>query len=342
MASDFTALIEQAGSIYKKNFPATTTFERAVFFSWYCSIRDCAFCFMSVNPGRYTRQAVRHPASILAEVLLTRALGWELGFFSGGIGAYTSRDFLPLLREITAVYGQPIWLNAGPVARPLLDQYAPYLKGVVGSIETINPEVHRKICPSKPVEPYEQMFRSATEMGLKKAITIIIGVGETRSDLPALIEFIENHQIGKIHLYSLVPQQGTIFQKTSPPPAEEQAWWIAQLRIRFPRLDIQAGIWKDRMDRISLLLRAGANSISKFPALRLFGTRTAQQLEAQAALAGRELRGTLTELPETDWSAEIRALDLSDRRKQQLELRLRYYLAKMEKNLKAAPALQSP
>jgi len=43
-------LIEQADRIYKENFPAETAFERAVFFSWGCTIGDCTFCYMSTQP----------------------------------------------------------------------------------------------------------------------------------------------------------------------------------------------------------------------------------------------------------------------------------------------------
>lgn len=333
------SLIAKATSIYSEHFPPTTNFERAIFFSWYCSIRDCTFCFMSVNPERYTRLAVRHPASILAEVLLTKHLGWDFGFFSGGVNAYTAKTFLPLLKKVVHVYGGPIWLNIGPLSKQMLEQYVPHIAGVVGSIETINPKLHKSICPSKPIEPYARMFDAAGEFGLKKAMTIIVGLGETHDDFPLLADFIKKHNIDKLHLYGLVPQKGTLFQSTPPPSPGEQAWWIAQTRINFPTLDIQAGIWKDRINSIPLLLAAGANSFSKFPALRLFGTKTAHQIEHQAALAHRPLTGTLTHLPDANWNEEISSLDLEPELKAKIKSCLWKYLAKMENNIKAPPQI---
>ena len=46
---------------------------------------------------------------------------------------------------------------------------------------------------------------------------------------------------------------------------------------------------------MALLLEAGANSISKFPAIRHFGGPFALEIERQAALAGRVFRGSLSE-----------------------------------------------
>jgi biotin synthase-like enzyme len=331
---EFNSLIDKANLTYQKHFPPTTNFERAIFFSWYCSIRDCAFCFMSVNPEKYTKQAIRHPASILAEVLLTKNLGWDLGFFSGGINAYTSNDFLTLIKQVSEVQGESIWLNIGPIPKPTLEKYAPYIKGVVGSIETINPELHKKICPSKPIAPYEHMFNTAQELGLKKAMTMIVGMGETKQDFKLLSDFIRKHQIDKIHIYSLVPQKRTIFEHTEQAHPEYHAWWIAQVRINFPKIDIQAGIWKDRAHQIPLLLSAGANSISKFPALRLFGSKRAEDIEHQIVSSGRKFKGTLTKLPEINWEKKIGQLPVKDKLKQEIKSKLQAYLNKMEKNLK--------
>ena len=47
---EFNNLIKQANKVYLDNFPQTTNFERALFFSWYCEIRDCKFCYMSTQP----------------------------------------------------------------------------------------------------------------------------------------------------------------------------------------------------------------------------------------------------------------------------------------------------
>ncbi|MFQ5475117.1 MAG: radical SAM protein, partial [Candidatus Nanoarchaeia archaeon] len=212
----------------------TTCFERALFFSWGCSIGDCAFCYMSTQPEeKRLRETKRSEESILAECLIAKKLGWDIGFFTGGIGVLSTEELLSLLKGIYEISGK-VWLSIGPVNRISLEKIKPYVKGVVGSTETINPELHKKVCPSKPLEPYEKMFEEAKSLGLMRAMTFIVGMGENRDDFVLLKSFIEKHEIQKIHVYGLIPQKGTVFEGKEAPTPEEQAWWIAKLRIEFP------------------------------------------------------------------------------------------------------------
>src|SRR3989338_1356936 len=218
-SSEVDSLIEKAELIYNQNFHATTCFERAIFFSWGCTIGDCTFCYMSTQPAdKPPRETRRSAESILAEFTIAKHLGWEIGFFTGGIGVLKPDELEFLLKAAVEITGEKIWLSVGPVSLPLLKRYSPYIKGVVGSTETINPILHRKICPSKPLEPYERMFLAAKELGLQRAMTFIVGLGETREDLVLLKQFIEKYSIGKIHIYGLIPTKGTAYEK-APVPA---------------------------------------------------------------------------------------------------------------------------
>ncbi len=309
----------------------TTHFERAIFFSWYCEIRNCAYCYMSTQSEN--KKAVRSKASLIAELLICKKLGWEIGFISGGINAFTQTKFEDTLKAMHEASKEKFWLNIGALSKQELEKYLPYTKGVVGSIETVNEELHRKICPSKPIEPYLEMFENALELGLQTAITIIIGLGETIEDYPKLAELIKKYKISKIHFYGLNPQKGTIYENKQPPTEKYQAEWIQKTRKDFPEMDIQCGIWADRTDRIATLLKAGANSISKFPVLKKFGAKEAYEIEKQAELAGRKFEGTLTKLPNTDWNKEVDELDFDKTLKEQIKSKLRQYLLQMEKNI---------
>ncbi len=334
MEPELSSLLIQAEETYNSNFPAKTCFERAIFFSWGCTIGDCQFCYMSTQPAsKKPSETKRSTESILAEFILAKNLGWEIGFFTGGIGVFRPPELEVLLKAAVEITGDKIWLSVGPLSKTLLQKYLPYIKGVVGSTETINPELHAKVCPSKPLAPYERMFEAATGMGLRKAMTFIVGMGETYADFELLQEFIRRHAIDKIHVYGLIPQSGTVFENSPIPRKEEQAWWIAQLRIAFPTLDIQCGVWEDRLDRISLLLQAGANSISKFRATALFGTAAAEELERQANIAGRKFQGTLTKMPLIDWHTEVQKLSLEEELKQRIIHKLDQYLQQMQKNI---------
>ncbi len=332
MDLEMTKLMSTANTIYRNNFPPTVCFERAVFFSWGCTIGDCTFCYMSTQPAdKPPRETRRSAESILAEFLLAKHLGWDIGFFTGGVGVLKPDELEFLLKSAVEITGEKIWLSVGPVPKILLVKYLPYIKGVVGSTETINPVLHKKVCPSKPLAPYEKMFLAAKELGLQRAMTFIVGLGETQDDLVLLQNFIKKYEITKIHIYGLIPQKGTIHENDPVPTAEEQAWWIAQLRLAFPTLDIQCGIWEDRIGRVSLLLQAGANSISKFKAIKLFGTTVAKGIEQEAAKAGRAFIGSLTTLPDVDWDGEVDKLSFSLELKQKIKFKLGQYLKDMKK-----------
>jgi biotin synthase-like enzyme len=330
---DLPELMQQAQAVYNENFSNVVTFERAIFFSWGCTIGDCTFCYMSTQPeSKAPTETRRSTASLLAEFLLAKELGWDIGFFTGGIGVFTPKEMETLLQQIYAIADEKVWLSIGPVAKPVLQRYLPYIRGVVGSTETINSELHKRVCPSKPLAPYERMFDSATELGLEKAMTFIVGMGESKEDFPLLEAFIRKYKINKIHIYGLIPQAGTMFEASPIPTQEDQAWWIAQLRVVFPTLDIQCGIWEDRVERVSFLLQAGANSISKFKATKLFGTAIAHEIERQASLGGRNFQGSLTELPNNDWGAKVDSLPFDPLLREQIKEKLFLYLKKMEKN----------
>ena len=307
----------------------TTHFERAIFFSWYCGIRDCAFCYMSTLPEN--KKAIRSKESLLAELILCKKLGWKIGFITGGINAFTQAGFKEIIKEMHKVSKEKLWLNIGALSKKELKEYLPYIKGVVGSIETVNKNIHKKVCPSKPMQPYFEMFEHALRLNLKTAITIIIGLGETIQDFEELKKIIKKYKISKIHFYGLNPHKGTIFENTPPPTAEYQAEWIRKTKKEFPEIDIQCGIWVNKVDRVALLLKAGADSISKFPAIKKFASEQAKQIELQAKLANREFKGTLTTLPNIDWNKEADKLSINNELKEKVKIKLEQYIKRMSK-----------
>lgn len=317
-------LTEKANKVFLENFPAETWFERAILFSWYCKIRNCKFCYMSTQPNKKT--AVRSKESLIAEAIICKNLGWEIGAFSGGIDAYSKADFKNILRSVSEVSGK-LWLNVGALDEEEIKQYLPYTKGIIASIETVNPKLHDFVCPSKPTAPYEKMLEIAGKYNLKKAMTIILGLGETIEDFNLLKNFIEKHKIDKIYFYSLNPQKGTIFESKEMPSAEYQAEWIAMTRIAFPKIEILAGIWLNKIDRVLLLLKAGANSISKFPALKAFGSKEAKAIEQAAKKAGRKFKGSLTKLPKINWENET--INLEKDLREKVNKKLDSYLSRL-------------
>lgn len=325
-------LVKNAEKVFLENFDLDTWFERAIFFSWHCSIRTCSYCYMSTQPEEPQKRAVRSHESILAELILCRLLGWMPGFVSGGIGAFREEEFLQLLQKMHLVNQDKLWLNIGALTFSQMQKFAPYAHGVVGSIETVNPVIHKKVCPDKPAEPYFDMFRNSARLKLKNAATIILGLGESSDDFPLLRRMIEEYRIEKIHIYGLNPHENTAFMGASPPSMEYQAEWIAKTRIAFPKIDIQCGIWMDRPEYVGMLLKAGANSVSKFPVIRQFGLSAAKMILSQADLTGRKWKGSLTQLPDIDWKSEAEKLAANVENKSRVVEKVMSYVELMKKN----------
>jgi len=201
------------------------------------------------------------------------------------------------------IHGKKLWLNLGVLSKDELNQLKPYIWGVCGAVECVNVAVHDKVCPSKPISEIEEMFRVCEELGLKKSMTIIIGLGEKIEDFELLERFIRKNNIDKITFYALNPHEETCFKKG--PESDYYADWIRKTRVKFPELDIVAGSWVDRLGEISKLLDAGANNITKFPSIKLFGTKFAHQIEKEMKRAGRDFQGTLTKLPDIEIDEEL-------------------------------------
>ncbi|RMF91611.1 MAG: radical SAM protein [Methanobacteriota archaeon] len=300
MFSDTQALLEAIKRADKKTRQVhgpEVFLERAIFLSWYCEKGSCQFCYMSTQKERIRdgKRARRRPSSILAEAELLRRIGWKVAFLAGGYGVYPIGEIREMARKVHEIVGEPIWLNTGILSREDMSGFDESVEGVVGSVETVNKGLHRVVCPGKPLEPVEAMLDSAKEIGLKTGMTIILGLGESAEDLPALMDFIERHRIDRITLYTLNPHPGTPFADTPPPPSLYQAGVTAALRLRFPRLRITAGTWIDQLPNIGIVLLAGANGITKYPLFRMFGNRFGRKVEEEIAAAGRRVVGTFTD-----------------------------------------------
>ncbi|MFH1642903.1 MAG: radical SAM protein [Nanoarchaeota archaeon] len=309
-----------------------THFERAIFLSWYCSKRDCAFCYLSSKPNIKPDPIKdrRSHASIFAEAIICKACGWEVEFLSGGCDTFSDHELYFIIKTVYEITNQKQWLNVGILTKKQLKLFKPYIKGVCGTVECITPQLRDKICPSKPLSEIEGMFEICDKLGLKKTITLIIGLGETRNDFKYLKSFIEKNKIDRITFYRLKPQKETAYENQEGPATDYYASWIKKTRMEFPYLNIVVGSWLTHLEEIHLLLNAGADSITKFPSIRKFNTRYADQIEKEARLAKREFVGTLTKNPKINIDREIDRFD--NKLKRNVQQKLFSYLKRMKNN----------
>jgi biotin synthase-like enzyme len=322
-------LLDQASKVYHENWPNTTNFGKCFFLSWYCSVNDCNFCYRStIAKPEDPSKSRRSLGSVFVEAFLSCKLGWDIEFITGGYGIYPLDDLVEITRVISKMYGHKVWLNLGVLNKIALERFKPYVEGVVASIETINPELRAKVCPSKPLEGYLQLYKNAGD-DYKKSCAFIVGLGEKPEDIVALHNFIRDNKLDRITFYALKPVKGTPYKEG--PESNYYASWIAKTRIAFPKLEIIAGITGRRAHDVGLLLKAGANQITKFPALRKFGSDEAKEFEKQLKESGREFRSNLTTLPDLDWNAEIDAVDISEEYKTEMKRVLPSYLKRLNK-----------
>ena len=312
----------------------TTHFERAIFLSWYCSKRDCAFCYLSSKKAVRTDPIKdrRSFASIFAESLICKACKWKVEFLSGGCDTFSDKELLFIIKNIYGITGQKQWLNVGVLNKKQLKLFKPYIEGVCGTVECITPKLRDKICPSKPLKEIEKMFKICDELHLKKTITIIIGLGEILDDFNHLRKFIEKWKLDKITFYRLKPQKGTVFEGKKGPEIRYYVQWVKKTREAFPNIEIVAGSWLTHLGEIHLLLEAGADAITKFPSIRQFNTRYAKKIEEEVRRDGKKFIGTLTKIPKINVNKELRKLNIDNQLKNNIKIKLNNYLKRMQNN----------
>lgn len=334
---EFDKLLELADKTYKENFDCKVWFGRCIFLSWYCDVGTCKFCYRATQKSRiiHAENARRSLASVIVEAILAKKLGWRIEFLTGGYKIYPNYEILQIVKTVSEVYGSKIWLNLGVISKEDIEKFRPYVKGIVSSIETINPKLHDIVCPDKKIQPYEEMFSYCD--GFYKSITIVIGLGETKDDFPRLEQFIRKHNLSRLTFYALKPIKGSIY--TKGPGTKDYVWWIAKTRIAFPKLEIIAGTTYKRVcetesvdtkNEVYLLIKAGANAITKFPATKKFNTKAAQKIEDEIIKAGRMFVSTLTKMPDIMWDNEIDIIDIDSRLKEDMQKVMRNYVKRMQ------------
>ena len=331
---ELDALLKKARNTYQEHFPATVYFERSIFINWTCAIADCKYCFLSTKPKHDPKEkpnAVRSPASILAEVLVCKAMGWKVGYITGGLRVESTDYLINLITKINQITGEKIMMNFGPYAKNEIIKLKPYVSGMGSAIESFDEELHNFICPSKPLRSLLKFLENLQQEGMQKLITIILGIGERKEDAEIVIERINQYQIEKVQLCFLKAQENTIFDSVPPPNPRYMAWWIARIRIACPTVQIKVALVKERVEDIELYLQAGANGFSRFMVFLDFNSQYAQELEEGCLRATRKLEGKFTELSDVDVEKLVGELPFDEELKKKILPKAKQYFRKLEK-----------
>lgn len=327
-------LLSEAEKIYQRNFPSTAYFERSIFINWTCSIADCKYCFLSTKPKHHPKQkptAIRSQASVLAEALICKAMGWRIGYITGGLRVESTDYLIDLITKINAITGEKTMMNFGPYSKSEIVKFKPYVSGMGSAIESFDEELHNFICPSKPLQTLMKFLENLQQEGLQKLITIILGIGERKEDVDMVIEKIKQYNIEKVQLCFLKPQENTVFDTVPPPDPDYLAWWIAKIRIACPNVEIKVALVQERTKDIELYLRAGANGFSRFKVFLDFNSKYARELEEGCRRAGRKLEGEFTELSEVNVEKLVQELPFDEELKQKILPKVKQYYRKLER-----------
>ena len=295
MDSNIFDLIKDANEQTLKKHGDLVTLERAVFLSWWCDKGDCAFCYMSTQKDKIKdpRKARRNVSNIYAEAEMCKRLNWNIEFLSGGYKSFTTQEIKEIATKIKYITGDGVWLNTGITDE--LEEYGYEIKGITGAVEVANPQIHNNVCPSKSLNDISSMLDTAGDLGFKKAITIILGLGETLDDVEYVTDYIREHEIDRVIFYSLNPHKETIYADKSQPASLYYAQVVAKVRLEFPEIEIICGTWIDNLANIGILILSGANGITKFPLFKMFGTKYGKRVEEEVKWANRQLKGTFTD-----------------------------------------------
>ena len=293
--NNFFEMLQKANKTTLKNHGDLITLERAVFLSWWCDKGDCKFCYMSTQKNKIKdpSKARRCINNIYAEAEMCKRLDWNIEFLSGGYESFTTAKIKEIATTIKDIMGDGVWLNTGITDE--LEEFGSEIKGITGAVEIANPTLHDEICPSKLLEDIGNMLDVAHNLGFKKAITVILGLGETLEDVDYLIDYIKNYKIDRVIFYSLNPHKETIYAESSQPASLYYAQVVSKIRLTFPHIEIICGTWIDNLANIGILILAGANGITKFPLFKMFGTKYGKRVEEEVKWANRRLKGTFTD-----------------------------------------------
>jgi len=299
--SDSSALLDalkKANASTIKHHGSNATLERAVFLSWWCGKGDCDFCYLSTQRHRIKdpAKARRRVSSVLAEVEILRGIGWRVEFLSSGYGSHSIEELQRIAQMVSYVSGDGVWLNVGVLSDEQLRAFGDEIAGVVASIETLDTELRKRVCPDKDLKKSVEMLIEAEKLGLKKGATIVLGLGEDESQIPALLDFVRSNNLDRVTVYSLNPHRGTPLGNHPPPASLYQAGVIALLRLNFPKLEIIGGTWIDQLPNIGIMLLAGANAITKYPLFSMFGNRYGRKVEEEVRYSNRQLLGTFSDM----------------------------------------------
>ena len=285
-------LLENAHAAFSSNFKPEAWFERPIFLSWR-NVMNCTLCHLSqkspdsMNPLSSRRSS----SSLMAEAYLAKQAKWKMQLTTGYF-PHNPDELMNICKRMMEATEERIWLDTHPIPGNDIDILKPYLTGINAPLETVSKGLRKRLYPNTAMHQFLTMFDEATH--LRKGVSITLGIGETLNDIQELHHFIEMNKVDKVTFNPVIPHKNTQIKQS--PSSFYMTRWIAETRLAFPKIEIIAGTWKGRVAEVGLFMKAGANAITKFPAVKRFNSEDAHSIEQEVATAKRTFTSTLTNI----------------------------------------------
>lgn len=238
-----------------------------IYFSTFCR-NDCRFCASRISNStakryRKTGDEVIEAACLLAESgihLIDLTMGEDPLFYDDP----AAFDFpVKLVHGLKTATGLPVMVSPGMVPRKVLvefvkagaDWFACYQ-------ETHNRRLFSRLRPHQDYDERLSTKAAAKDMGMLIEEGIMIGVGETLSDVSASLYVMHDLAVHQARVMSFVPQAGTPMSRRLSPPRLRELLTIAVMRLLFPNRLIPASLDVDALGHFKERLDAGANVIT--------------------------------------------------------------------------------
>lgn len=286
---DLTKLFEAARSLRHRYFTNKVFLYGFVYFSTWCR-NDCNFCYYrksNLHSKRYRKseREILAAACRLAESgvhLIDLTMGEDPFYHSDREGLERLAD---LVREVKSQTALPVMVSPGVVSKQGLkilraagaDWYACYQ-------ETHN---RRRFNELRVNQSYDRRWlskKAALETGLLVEEGILVGVGETLTDIAHSLQNMGRLGAQQVRVMSFVSYQGITVDSFLPISEARlrELKVIAVLRLVFPDRLIPASLDVDGIQGLQARINAGANVVTSLipPRLGLAGVaQTAKDID---------------------------------------------------------------
>lgn len=266
--TDREQLFQAARQVREAHFGNKIFLYGFVYFSTYCR-NHCTFCYYrqaNAASPRYRKspEEVVRAAAALADSgvqLIDLTMGEDPYYLSDGAAGYDR--LVGLVEQVRIRTGLPVMISPGVVPPEVLRRlqqagaswYACYQ-------ETHTRSLYERLRLRQPYEERWQAKLAAQTSGLCIEEGLLVGMGETTSDLVHSLRVMQSLGAQQVRTMTFIPQQGTPLEENKRSGYEREIDLIAVMRLLMPDRLIPASLDVEGISGLKQRLQAGANVVT--------------------------------------------------------------------------------